>query len=227
MRVSSDELARDERVARLLRRPVRDPLVLPFSGVEARLYQSTPRAFVALAAVGVVVVALVAGTALAQRRSAVGEPSTVAGPPSASPLGWQSELMAAVRAAPATSFWPLIPTFLPDTLEVLVAPQSSCGTGASPCLDYRFYKKGTSDVVLMVLQGPAGCCLDGAHPNAIRDVQIRPGVFGQYDVVSSFRGLWWAEETSRGPVYVAIDSPILTEDELIRIASSMRPLPPR
>ncbi len=75
MRTDAD-LEREERVGWLLRRPVRDPLVLPFSGVEARIPQRTHRAVVVLATVGLVVVALVAGSALAQRRSAVGKPGT-------------------------------------------------------------------------------------------------------------------------------------------------------
>lgn len=227
MHIDIDESGRDERVARLLRRPGPDPLVLPFSSVEARLSRRTPRALVALATVGVVLVALVAGSALAQRHRAVGEPSPMAGSPSASPPEWQAELIVAVRAAPAMSFWPLMPSFVPGAVEVLVAPQGSCGASTSACLDYHFWRKGTNEILLRVLQGPAGCCLDGARPKAIRDIQIRPGVFGAYDIVSGFRGLWWVEDTSRGPVYVAVDSSVLTKDELIRVARSMIPLPAR
>lgn len=96
----------------------------------------------------------------------------------------------------------------------------------SPCLDYRF-ESPPGTVVLQVLQGPGGCCLDTARPGAVRNIDIRQGVRAQYLVEQpQFGGpiLWWVEDTARGPVYVAINSPVFNEDQLIQIASSMRPL---
>ena len=108
-----------------------------------------------------------------------------------------------------------------------VRTRDACGTSPSPCLEYAF-ESPPGDFVLMVLQGRAGCCLDAARPGAVRNIDIRPGVRAQYDVEPPQLGgpiLWWVEDTARGPVFVAINSPVFSEDELIRIAGSMRPLP--
>lgn len=66
-----DEDERDEQVARLLGRPVRDLDVPRFSQVEARLQRRAPRLILAPAAIGLIVLGLVAGNALAARRAAV------------------------------------------------------------------------------------------------------------------------------------------------------------
>ena len=108
-----------------------------------------------------------------------------------------------------------------------VGTRDGCGMSPSPCLDYRF-EGLTGIVVLQVLQGPAGCCLDFVRPGAVRNIDIRPGVRAQYiPNEPQFGGpiLWWVEDTARGPVYVAINSPVFSEDELIHIAGSMQPLP--
>lgn len=66
-----DQDEREERVARLLGRPVRDLEVPRFSQIEARLQRRTPGVIVVSAAVGLVVLGLVAGSALAARRASV------------------------------------------------------------------------------------------------------------------------------------------------------------
>src|SRR5207253_1412065 len=148
--------------------------------------------------------------------------------PSSSPAGWQAQLMADARAAAPSTFWPLMPTYVADAVDAQVTTSASCGASSSPCLEYGFFRGASSDAEFRVLQGPAGCCLDAARPNATRDVEIRSGVSAQYDrVAAQFGGafLWWVENTARGPVYVAISSPVLSEDELVRIANSTRPVP--
>ena len=224
-----DDVEREERVARVLRRPVRDPLVFPFSGVEARLEHRASGPFVAFATIGLLVVALAIGSALARQRADVLAPSAMpTATPSSSPAGWQAQLMADARAAAPSTFWPLMPTYVADAVDAQVTTSASCGASSSPCLEYGFFRGASSDAEFRVLQGPAGCCLDAARPNATRDVEIRSGVSAQYDrVAAQFGGafLWWVENTARGPVYVAISSPVLSEDELVRIANSTRPVP--
>jgi hypothetical protein len=149
-------------------------------------------------------------------------------PPVPWPATWQERLVAdAQRAQTQLVFGPLVPSYVPVEVRGQVRTREGCGRSPSLCLDYRF-EAPTGDPVLMVLQGPAGCCLDFARPGAVRSTDIRPGVRAQYDPVQpQFGGpiLWWVEDTARGEVYVALSSPVFSEDELIRIARSMRPLP--
>jgi len=224
------ELEREEQVARALGRPVRDQPLPPFPEVEARLRHRGRRSPLAVALLSVVVLGFIVGSVLAERRTLIAQPEPVpTAAPSPSPPTWQEGLVADARLLQAQlAFWPLVPTSAPVDVRVRVATRDGCGISTSPCLDYRF-ESSPGTLVLQVLQGPAGCCLDAARPGAVRNVDIRPGVRAQYiPNESQFGGpiLWWVEDTARGPVYVALNSPVFSEDELIRIASSMRPLPP-
>jgi len=223
------DLEREEQVARALRRPVRDQQLPTFPEVEARLRRRAPGSPIVVALLGVVVLGLIVGGVLAQRRMLSAQPGPVpTAAASPSPLTWQEGLVAdAQRVQGQLAYWPLVPTYVPVEVRAQVRTRDGCGISASQCLDYRF-ESLTGTLVLQVLQGPAGCCLDAARPGAVRNVDIRPGVRAQYDVEPpQFGGpiLWWVEDTARGPVYVALNSPVFSEDELIRIASSMRPLP--
>jgi WD40 repeat protein len=222
------DLEREEQVARALGRPVRDQHIRPFPEVEARLRRRASSSPLVVALLGVVVLGLIVGSVLAERRITAQPgpvPTTAASP---SPLTWQEGLVADARQLQAQLvFWPLVPTYSPVEAWVRVRTRDGCGISASPCLDYRF-ESLTGALVLEVLQGPAGCCLDAARPGAVRNIDIRPDVRAQYDpVLPQFGGpiLWWVEATARGPVYVALNSPALSGDDLVRIARSMRPLP--
>src|SRR2546422_4592581 len=134
-----EDVEREERVARVLRRPVHDPLVLPFSGVEARLEHRASGPFVAFATIGLLVVALAAGSALVRQRADVLAPSAMpTATPSSSPAGWQAQLMADARAAAPSAFWPLMPTHVADALDAQVQTSASCGISSSPALEYGF-----------------------------------------------------------------------------------------
>jgi WD40 repeat protein len=228
MRGSETDLEREERTARLLRQPVRDPLVPPFAQVEARVARRSSEGLLVLALVAVVMFAFVVGSVLAQRHAVVAEPTpTTNSTASSSSLSWQQKLIADTQVGEPRAFVPLLPTYMPGNPSVEVTSLASCGASSSSCLSYRF--QAGSERILDVLEGPAGCCLDGVRKNAIRDVDIRPGLRGVYEpVAAQFAGpiLWWDEDTGRGPAYVALSSPVLSEDELVRIANSMRPLPP-
>jgi hypothetical protein len=152
--------------------------------------------------------------------------SSATPPASSSPNAWRDQFVADVRAvAPRLAFWPLVPEAMPNASAANVQVREGCGIAPTPCLDYQF--PNTSDGVVRVLEGPAGCCLDFARPSAVMDVEIRPGVRGQFDQESpSFGGpiLWWVEDSASGPVYVAVSSPLLGRDELVFLARSMRPV---
>jgi hypothetical protein len=228
-RDESTDLGREEQVARALRRPVRGQQVPSFATVEARVGRRTHGPPLVVALLGVIVLALIAGTVLSQRQTLIAQPgpvpTTTASP---SPPTWQEGLVAdAQRVQTQLAYWPLVLTYSPVEVPVRVRTRDGCGTSPSPCLEYAF-ESPPGDFVLMVLQGPAGCCLDFVRPGAVRNIDIRPGVRAQYiPMEPQFGGpiLWWVEDTARGPVYVAINSPVFSEDELIRVAGSMRPLP--
>ena len=180
-----------------------------------------------LATIGVAVLAVLVGGALTMR-SPMAEQGVVATPSASAPSSaWEAKLIADTQKY-ESAFRPLIPTYAPDDVAVQVSVRGACGTSTSSCVEYHFYRTGEATAVLSVLQGAAGCCLDAARPNAVRDIEIRPGIGGQYDALAAQFGgpiLWWVENTDRGPAYIALSSPVLSEEELVRIASSMRPLP--
>lgn len=154
-------------------------------------------------------------------------PRATSSPPLPAAVSWQERLTADAQQAQAQlTFWPLAPPYMPLDVHAQVGSPTGCGIGPSPCIDYRFTNSSGS-LILLVLQGPAGCCLDVARPGAVPNVDIRPGVRAQYvPVEPQFGGpiLWWVEDTARGPVYVALSSRVIGQDDLTRIASSMRPL---
>jgi hypothetical protein len=179
-------------------------------------------AFAALALV-LVLAAIGAGTALNAARSALSTAlSGLAPPPD---LASGPPLETAVRRLLGNlQFRPLIP----DSALIQGAAnlRAACGAAQSNCLEI-VWDTPTQHVV--ILQGPAACCLDFARPNAIRDVEVRPGVMAQFDSIEpQFGGpiLWWVDHSSGDAVYVAISSPLGTRDDLVRVARSMRPLAP-
>ena len=227
VRASDTDLEREERAARLLRRPVRDPLVPPFAQVEARASRRSSEGLAVLVLVAVVMLAFVVSSELAPRRAVVTE-STAApsAAPSDSSVSWLQKLITDAQSGGPRAFLPLIPTYMPAGPDVDVTSSAACGAGSSACLSYRF--RVGSARVLDVLEGPAGCCLDSVRTRAVPDVEIRPGIRAVYEpAAAQFGGpiLWWDEDTERGRAYIALSSPVLSEDELVRIANSMRPLP--
>ncbi len=114
------DLMQEERIARVLRRRVRDTRVPPFSAIEARLRRPLRLAPMLLTAAGVTVLALIVGTALGERRGTVGAPGT----------STPSVTAPSVTAGPDASPTPL-PT--PTAAAAVGTPVSLCGT----LIDYR------------------------------------------------------------------------------------------
>jgi hypothetical protein len=115
---------------------------------------------------------------------------------------------------------------MPEANAAVVHVRDGCGIAPTPCLEYEF--PNTDDRLVRVLEGPAGCCLDYARPAAVMDVEIRPGVRGEFDQVSASSGgpiLWWVEDSGSGAIYVAMSGPLLGRDELLLLARSMRRAP--
>jgi hypothetical protein len=222
------ELALENRLSDDLRqltvRPYADYKRAAFQRGDAR--SSGARPFFSFVGIGTTVaiallLAIGAASALLNLRS-----SNPASSPTATPAvstSWRDQLIADVRTLqPQLAFVPLIPSFMPVDQPARVGTRTEC-VATTPCLDYSF------PGVMKVLQGPAGCCLDSARPNAVRDIEIRPGVNAQFiPNQAQFGGpiLWWVERTARGDVYVALSSPVYGREELIRVARSMVALSP-
>lgn len=140
-------------------------------------------------------------------------------------LGWRAALEdESRRRLDELTFTPLIPDHITFQTTPIVSARHGCGVAPTPCLQFEWY---VPNAALRVLQGPAGCCLDAARPSAVRDIEIRPGVFAQLIPVQPAYGgtiLWWTESTPSGGVYVAISGTPTGRDELVKIAQSMRPL---
>ena len=130
---------------------------------------------------------------------------------------------------PRLNFSPSVPTYLPSDLvgqPSVVRPGGvqPGGGAASTLLEAQWSRRADARNILLMLQGPAGCCLDGVRAGATPNVQVRPGVQGQFirGIDPSHGGpiLWWVE----GGVYLSLSSPSLTMDELLRVAGSMKVL---
>ena len=146
--------------------------------------------------------------------------------PTAPALPLRDQLVADVHAVQRQlAFRPLVPEAMPMKSAAVVSTRI-CGLATTPCLEYTF--PDPADGSVLVLQGTAGCCLDVGRPNAVMDVNLRPGVEAQFvPVEPQFGGsiLWWVEDTGAGRVYVALSSPVYGRDELIALARSMAPVP--
>lgn len=87
----SRDVDQEERVARVLRRPLRESGVPAFAVIEARLQRRTPLPIVLSTGVAVVLLALIVGNALAERRgitpaaTGAGSPTSVATPEASNP----------------------------------------------------------------------------------------------------------------------------------------------
>lgn len=127
---------------------------------------------------------------------------------------------------PRLNFSPSVPTYIPSDLvgQPSVVPPGGARGAASTLLEVQWSRRADARNILLMLQGPAGCCLDDVRLGATPNVQVRPGVQGQFirGIDPSHGGpiLWWVE----GGVYLSLSSPSLTMDELLRVAGSMKVL---
>lgn len=176
-----------------------------------------------------VVIALAVGSGLRSLREnrdpAASTPLSATGArPQATPAGLTAAEAEVRKVLSTLTFRPIVPHQVAAPVTAAVRP--GCGI-ASECLEITWELAGVGRV--RVLEGPAGCCLDAVRPNAVRDIEIRPGVFGQYDAVQpQFGGpiLWWTDSSSGDHLYLAISSPAATLELLASIARDMRPLGP-
>lgn len=122
------------------------------------------------------------------------------------------------------------PVFVPTELPAgLTAEVIRAGEGLNPndlpMVDIQF-RAADGTVVLHLLEGPAGCCLDADRiGTTLRKggelVTLPNGLEAHYlgGIQSEWGGpiLWWIQEGT----YLAIASPLLSKEEMLRIAGSM------
>jgi hypothetical protein len=131
---------------------------------------------------------------------------------------------AVMQLRPQLAFAPYVPGYVPPGLvgQPTVVPQGGA-RGAKAALLEVAWRPGAAmtPTVLLLLQGPMGCCLDDVRANVTPNVQIRPGLDGHFirEIEPAHGGpiLWWID----AGVYVALSSPSLGADELLRVARSM------
>ncbi len=105
------------------------------------------------------------------------------------------------------------PVFVPTYVPAGLVPQPPVWTGgAGDTVEINYVRAG-GPVVLQVLNGPAGCCLDADPRKAGRILTLPDGtpahLFGYI--------LWWHQDGT----YLALTAPDLPADELVKIAASM------
>ncbi|HLN62752.1 MAG TPA: sigma-E factor regulatory protein RseB domain-containing protein [Symbiobacteriaceae bacterium] len=152
-------------------------------------------------------------------------------------LGKEQLLAMALSLEPVPGSHAPLPNPVPPTLAelrakvghaILIPTQVPAGLKAGPPvggdspgdLVRITYVNAQGAVELDVLNGPAGCCLDGDGRKAGEPVTIRSGIEGHFIGNTPAAGgpiLWWQE----GGAYVALSGPHLTRDQLIAIANSM------
>jgi len=111
------------------------------------------------------------------------------------------------------------PIFIPTEVQSGLAPEPPTG-GEQPGALRIIYHDAQGAAALNVLNGPAGCCLDGDGRKNGEAVLIRGGITGHFLANQpQFGGpiLWWQEDGA----YVALSGPALTRTDLLRIAASM------
>jgi len=214
-------------VAELLHLPDPNLVVPPYSQVEARV--GSAHGISPMAALVALTLFIVVATALSLLRGAPAGRDVLAPSPSTLPTATpRPSLKALVRAEAASlNFQPLVPGYLPDGLTSVST--RSGGRDPSRGGEARLLQIELSDqtgsVVAVILEGPAGCCLDYARPNATPNASIGARPIGHLiDGIAPAQGgpiIWWVE----GNTYIAVSSPGLASSELLRIAASIQPLP--
>lgn len=112
------------------------------------------------------------------------------------------------------------PVFIPSyTPAGLVPDTPMLGDQNTPGVRIRYHAPDGNEA-LLVLSGPAGCCLDSDPRKTGMSVTLPNDVAAHFIALEPRDGgsiLWWTNEGA----YVSLSGSQLTKDELIQIAASM------
>lgn len=149
---------------------------------------------------------------------------TIIATPGTLPLAPNAEKATSVHATSAlakvrqkVSYQVFVPTSLPMKLK---PEQPIIGELNTPGIRIQF-RDSMGQNALLVLNGPAGCCLDSDSSKIGRAVKLANGNTAHLlkYIEPQYGGpiLWWVQEGT----YIALSSSQLSIDNLIQIASSM------
>lgn len=155
------DLTQEERVARVLRRRPRDTQVPPFSVIQARLQRRAPLPLMLSAGVAVVLLALVVGSALAERRGTVGAPATPTPPAPTSTM----TVVRSPEPTPTPTPYSPPPAFRPASTATAV-PANALIRHANAVLGYSIGMPPTYRLALSQLDGPNNTGQDFFSPRS-------------------------------------------------------------
>lgn len=159
------DLTQGERVARVLRRRPRDTQVPPFSVIEARLQRRAPLPLMLSAGVAVILLALVVGSALAERRSTVGAPATPTPPAPPSTVNVVQSPEPTPTLTPTPRPYSPPPAFRPASTATAV-PASALVRHTNPVLGYSIGMPPRYRLALSQLDGPNNTGQDFFSPRS-------------------------------------------------------------
>lgn len=113
------------------------------------------------------------------------------------------------------------PVFVPSWVPDGLTPEPPTGGEQPGAVIQIRYHTNNGGVALTVLEGPAGCCLDADGRKDGQSVLLPTGIRAGAGTQNGANMLWWDQDGT----YVAISGPHLTQDGLLRIASSMSKTP--
>ena len=112
------------------------------------------------------------------------------------------------------------PIFVPAFVPAGLTPERPI-SGESPNETVRInYHNADGAIVLTLLNGPIGCCLDADPRKGGTAIKLFNGTSAHFMHIEPQYGgpiLWWQKDGA----YVAISGPNMTQDELAKIAASM------
>src|SRR6266511_4943608 len=155
------DVTQEERVARVLRRRTRDTQVPPFSVIQARLQRRAPLPLMLSAGVAVVLLALVVGSALAERRGRVGAPATPTPPAPTSTM----TVVRSPEPTPTPTPYSPPPAFRPASTATAV-PANALIRHANTVLGYSIGMPPTYRLALSQLDGPNNTGQDFFSPRS-------------------------------------------------------------
>lgn len=158
--------------------------------------------------------ALVSSPTQSPSVSATEPPGRVTAQANISPLT-SNDLLKAFRGRSAYSVF--IPTIVPENIT---SARITDVTAANPVFIIRYYG-GDHRETLVVLNGPAGCCLDSDPRKSGLLVRLANGISGHFlgGIQPEYGGpiLWWVQDRT----YVAVSGSDLTQEILLGVANSM------
>lgn len=109
------------------------------------------------------------------------------------------------------------PVFVPTWVPAGLTPEPPIGSGQAGSIVQIRYHTADGQTALDVTEGPSGCCLDANGRKDGQWVVLPTGIRAGAGTQNGGNMLWWDQDGT----FVAVSGPVLSKDELLRIAGSM------